>query len=293
MLKGRLVGFVYTMTAAALLAVAAIAALALVSANILYTALVERPHFWPLQKLALSAALPVLKTGDLLLFDNSSSGIAFAAVAPSRFTHCGAVVVREGEVLVNETATQIPTAAGEMRDGTTETPLAYRLATYAGTVFVMRLNRPLDDPAYAAALATARPYPAAAAIVAATLTGRPRDAPHCFQHVAEALDVAGLYPSGERPLAERGLRAVMRAVADLPGKRLARRGFWYAPATQLVCDVCCVPPEVPFEAAWAAARASGLAPGSLATARAAGSFGAAYAQGLPPAPPRPRVVAVA
>lgn len=78
-----------------------------------------------------------------------------------------------------------------------------RVKFYTGTVYVMRLSRPLDPAREQRLKATADqlhsvgyPYPTMQQAFGAALLGRKVPARHCFQHVAHLLDEARLTPLG-------------------------------------------------------------------------------------------------
>lgn len=124
-----------------------------------------------------------------------------------------------------------------MGPGTTLLPLLARLKGYPGSYGFSSLSRPISRPrvaAVAAAAAVYRPYPSSGEVFICALTGRP--CYHCFTHVAHLLDVAGLTPTGGKPLSLLGSTGVCSAVCNLPGKALTG-GYWYADPVSILYDL--------------------------------------------------------
>lgn len=247
--------------AAALLALAAAAAIAAaLFARGFATS--ERHAMYVAPRRRLSELYDRLRTGDLLLFA-SATNLCYAGTF---FSHA-AVVVRKSDlagradpgaedlVYVAESTAgapvtpRDPTARGSLGLGATAraargaglTPLLPRLRWYTGSVYVSRLDPPLD-PAAAAALAAAAaervPYPgegAALAGLAREALGAPPSSGsrHCFAHVAHLLAAAGLR-AGE--LRAAGFAGVCRAVCALPGARAAPGEPAYAEPELVVYD---------------------------------------------------------
>jgi hypothetical protein len=199
-----------------------------------------------------SEIYPLLKTGDLLMFVSSSHLPANSGIVQIYYTHT-AMLMREGDLIYtteSQTGTEVmpnPDSPGtdyHMKKGAASAPFLTRVKFYTGTVYVMRLSRPLDPAREQCLKATADrlhsvgyPYPTMQQAFGAALLGRKVPARHCFQHVAHLLDEARLTPLGlDAPLADSGIIQVCRDVCGLPGRALPD-GYSYDPPIALMYDI--------------------------------------------------------
>jgi hypothetical protein len=201
----------------------------------------------------LSERYPALKTGDLLFFVAGTHALTNSMLTQTFYSHVG-VVLREGALAyISETTAGCelapyragpgaPPAEWHMQPGADLTPLLTRLKYYTGLCHVSHLDRPLG-PRQEEALKReaerlrreAYPYPSTAQAVLG-LFGVATRTRHCFQHVAQLLDVAGLTPAGRGSLADAGFLAACREVCELPGRPLPG-GYRYGAPVELLYDI--------------------------------------------------------
>lgn len=199
-----------------------------------------------------SEIYPHLKTGDLLMFVPSSHMPFNSGLTQAFYTH-SAMLMREGDLVYTSESTpggpimpnpDRPGAEYHMKWGATLTPFFTRIKFYAGTVYVMRLSRPLDPAREQRLKATAdrlhsvgAPYPTMLQMFVSAWLGRNSPARHCFQHVAHLLDEARLTPLDlGAPLTDSGSLQVCRDICGLPGRALPD-GYSYAPPIALMYDI--------------------------------------------------------
>jgi hypothetical protein len=199
-------------------------------------------------RVKVSDLYPHLKPGDVLLFKSATA--LQACITHEPFDHV-AVVVRVGGVLClseaqpgsaimpGRSAAGAPTSTHQtLPSGAAAAPLLTRLKYYNGSVYVMRLSRPLSPDseerlcAEAGRLHAAKhAYPTPAQFVAELVTGQPTQARHCFRHAADLLAAAGLMPA-----AGRGLFQVWHAICELPRRRLPG-GYRYGAPAEVLYDI--------------------------------------------------------
>lgn len=200
-------------------------------------------------KARMTDRMPVLKSGDILLFIGHTHGFTNSLFTSDLYTHAGMVVkIGDGFYLSEATLDSLPDpVTGEERrlpESSQLNLLHPRLKSYPGMIFLMPLERALSERQEDVLRERARvetPYPGLVHMLKALFRLPSHDrARHCMQHVAWLLDELGLTP--ERRLArgqtflEVGFFDSSRAITTLPGEPLAG-GNRYGEIVQLLCDL--------------------------------------------------------
>lgn len=209
------------------------------------------------QRELVSDAYARLKTGDVLLFISGNEMLAKNVVSRTYFSHVG-TIVREGDLVYiseaqpGESIMPKINAAGvhRLKPGAALAPFLSRVKYYMGSVFLLRLSRPLAAPRAELLKRTAErlhvdgyPYPSGRQAITSFLFGGKVNARHCFQHTAHLLDVVGLTPN----IATAGIRKTCQLVCALGGQALPD-GYSYSQPIELVYDVDAQPAPAPAPA---------------------------------------------
>ena len=201
---------------------------------------------------------PKLKSGDILLYVVRCRNLITSFLSLDLFSHAGVIVEdRTGRLFLSEAndGGELAPAARNSQVATrlTKTAAPYRLLArlkhYAGSFFVLRLNRPLDAARlerlqYLAFTAEGAAYPSfvqgAAAIFGLRKAMASRPARHCTEHVAWLVDGTGLTPlalaSKGKTLLQTGFFKSSLAVSHLAGTELPD-GYEYLELVQILYDL--------------------------------------------------------
>lgn len=184
------------------------------------------------KRACLSKWLPVLKSGDIILFIAHTHGFTNSLITWDLYSHAGMVVQLGEEIYLSESAADPHSDC-----------FLQRLKQYPGMSFLMRLEHPLT-PAQAETLrARAQErvsYPSVFQIMMQTVFDFPthKKSRHCMQHVAWLLDEIGLTPDHcPRNLENFGVFASSRAVTTLPGQPLGGGTNRYMEIVELLYDL--------------------------------------------------------
>ena len=211
-----------------------------------------QPHLTA-PRVNISELYPHLKTGDILLF-RPFNPLSHRYICGTIFDHA-ALLLREGDLvhtsemepagIVLMPDPDRPGAKIHMAPGINAAPLLTRIKYCNGVTYVMRISRPLDPDRERALKAAAREayvYPTLPRGLAELVLGWRSGSRHCFQHIAHALDAAGLTPPGRpprwegAPLADAGFLEVCRDICGLEGRPLPD-GYYYEPPVEIIYDV--------------------------------------------------------
>lgn len=192
-----------------------------------------------------------LKTGDIILFVSAVHTSSNSILTQTFHSHAG-MLMREGDLMYISEAhlggiimpdASRPGKHHHMRHGADITPLLPRLKYYTGNYYILRLSRPLA-PEREAALRqrmkqlrdSGHPYPTVPQACLSIL-GWNTDSNHCFQHVAQLIDEAGLTPvDRSAPLRDSGFSEVCHAICEISGRPLPG-GYSYLDPVQVIYDV--------------------------------------------------------
>jgi hypothetical protein len=198
----------------------------------------EFEYMW-LDKIKISEVYDDLKIGDIFLFVNSTHGFYESLILRSWFNHTAVLVKKNGDhmEMVEMTFGSKPHKNGKRCYDVNFIPVLTRAKHYNGRVFLMRLNKPLDDERMERTISFAEnnkciKFPTMGIMAKEFIFGRSDTYKHCFGYVWKLLEYINLLPHGS----EYGVFNCARKITKLHEKQLPD-GYRYEEIKELVYDI--------------------------------------------------------
>ena len=198
----------------------------------------EFEYVW-IDKLKTSEVYDTLKIGDIFLFVGSTHGFYESLILRSWFNHSAIVVKKNGDhiEMAEMTYGGKLCPGGEKRYNFNYVPVLTRIKHYNGRVFLMRLNKPLDDERISLVKNFTEKnmdikFPSMPIMAKEFICGRSDIYKHCFGYIYKLLEYINMLPKGS----EYGVFSCARKITKLHENKLPD-GYRYEEIKELVYDI--------------------------------------------------------